>query len=64
MNMISGTKHVGYNRMRFLLESLNDLDRQLKAVGGKLYILQGQPTQIFQTLKEKIGVTRICFEQV
>lgn len=62
--MISGTKKVGYNRMRFLLESLNDLNKQLKAVGGRLYMLQGQPIQIFQRLKEEIGVTRICFEQV
>lgn len=59
----AGIKKIGYNRMRFLLESLNDLDRQLKAVGGRLYMLQGQPTQIFQRLKEEIGLTHVCFEQ-
>ena len=34
----AGTKLCGYNRMTFLLECLQDLDRQLREVGSQLFI--------------------------
>jgi cryptochrome len=57
-------KWYGYNRMRFLLESLKDLNNNLTLLGGHLYILQGIPVKIFQIIKEKIGLDFITFEQV
>lgn len=50
--------------MRFLLESLNDLNDNLTSHGGRLYILQGNPVDIFKRIKEKIGLDLITFEQV
>lgn len=58
------TKWYGYNRLRFLLESLKDLNNNLTLVGGHLHILQGSPVKIFQMIKEKIGLDFITFEQV
>ena len=34
----AGTKSCGYNRMKFLLECLGDLDEQLRDVGSQLFI--------------------------
>ncbi|XP_022178571.1 cryptochrome-1 isoform X2 [Myzus persicae] len=56
-------KWYGYNPMRFLLESLKDLNKNLTLVGGCLYILQGNPVNIFKIIKEKIGLNFITFEQ-
>lgn len=57
-------KWYGYNPMRFLLESLIDLNNNLSLVGGRLYILQGNPVNIFKMIKEKIGLNFITYEQV
>lgn len=57
------TTNIGYNQMKFLLESLKDLDEQLRQVNGRLFILQGSPVEIFQKILEEIGLTCICFEQ-
>lgn len=50
--------------MRFLLESLKDLNDQLTLRGGCLYILQGNPVDIFKKIYEEIGLDLITFEQV
>jgi cryptochrome len=64
LHSISGTKHVGYNRMKFLLESIKDLDEQLKnLVGSGLWLLSGNPSEIIQKLHEKLGINKLCFEQ-
>jgi len=57
-------KWYGYNPMRFLLESLINLNNNLTLVGGRLYILQGNPVNIFKFIKENIGLNLITFEQV
>jgi len=51
---VSGTKGAGYNRMRFLLESLQDLDKQLQAVGGRLYVFVGD---LYKTLEHLFQVS-------
>lgn len=50
--------------MRFILESLRDLNNHLTLHGGCLYILQGNPVSIFKKIKEEIGLNYITFEQV
>lgn len=55
--------------MSFLLNSLADIDKQLKAIrgandiAGKLYLFQGNPTTVFRRLNEYFRLNKICFEQ-
>lgn len=50
--------------MKYLLESLTDLDEQLKEKGGNgLLIFQGNPAYIFRTLITELGINKICYEQ-
>lgn len=60
---VAGTKTAGYNRMRFLLESLKDLDDSLKKYGGRLYVFHGEPTVILPKLFDEWCVGRLTFEQ-
>ncbi|XP_013384752.1 cryptochrome-1 [Lingula anatina] len=60
---VAGTDTAGYNRWRFLLECLEDLDNQLKELGGRLYTFQGDPVEILQKLFDEWGVTKLTFEQ-
>ena len=54
----------GYNRLAFLLESLTDLDRQLRLRGGRLMTARGQPVDVLQMMKAEHGMTHLSFEQV
>ncbi|KAH8280088.1 hypothetical protein KR018_007531 [Drosophila ironensis] len=62
----AGTKCVGYNRMRFLLDSLQDIDTQLQARTegrGRLHVFEGDPAHIFRRLHDQVRLHKICFEQ-
>lgn len=61
--LLTGIKLCGYNRMNYLIESLMDLDCQLKERGGGLLVLRGRPVDIFRKLFEELGINKICFEQ-
>lgn len=62
--LTTGTSHVGYNRMKFLIESLTDLDKQFKLHGGPgLFIFRGNPVNVFRMLHKALGVSKICYEQ-
>lgn len=64
MVSFSGTKNAGYNRMKFLIESLADVDRKVKESGGSgLWLFFGKPSEIFRKLHEKLGINKLCFEQ-
>lgn len=41
---------VGVNRWRFLQQSLQDLDDQLRAKGSRLFVARGQPEKILPQL--------------
>ncbi|KAK4794641.1 hypothetical protein SAY86_012635 [Trapa natans] len=57
-----GSSRAGINRIRFLLESLSDLDSSLKKLGSRLLVLKGDPDQtIIRCLKEW-NINRLCFE--
>lgn len=58
------SRSIGYNPIRFLLESLKDLNDRLTLHGGCLYILRGNPIEIFKRIKDEIGLDLITFEQV
>lgn len=46
---------VGYNRMRYLLEALEDLDNQFRQYGGRLHMIKGKPADVFRRLWEQFG---------
>ncbi|XP_058192366.1 (6-4)DNA photolyase [Rhododendron vialii] len=57
-----GSARAGVNRIRFLLESLADLDSSLRKLGSRLLVLKGEPGEVlFRCLKEW-DIKRLCFE--
>jgi len=53
---------VGPNRWRFLIQTLQDLDSSLKALGSRLYVVRGTPTETFEDLFHRWDVKRITWE--
>ncbi|XP_046364932.2 cryptochrome-1-like isoform X1 [Haliotis rufescens] len=53
---------VGINRWRFLLQSLKNLDENLKKVNSRLFVIQGSPTEVFPGLFKQWEITRLTFE--
>ncbi|KAM3876884.1 cryptochrome-2-like [Diretmus argenteus] len=58
----AGAANVGLNRWRFLLESLEDLDTSLRKLNSRLFVVRGQPTDVFPRLFKEWNVTRLTFE--
>ncbi|KAM4619422.1 cryptochrome-2 [Polymixia lowei] len=58
----AGSANVGVNRWRFLLESLEDLDSSLRKLNSRLFVVRGQPTDVFPRLFKEWKVTRLTFE--
>ncbi|GLD67646.1 cryptochrome-2-like protein, partial [Lates japonicus] len=58
----AGAANVGINRWRFLLEALDDLDSSLKKLNSRLFVIRGQPTDVFPRLFKDWKVTRLTFE--
>uniref|UniRef100_A0A8C5QEW6 Cryptochrome circadian regulator 2 n=1 Tax=Leptobrachium leishanense TaxID=445787 RepID=A0A8C5QEW6_9ANUR len=52
----------GINRWRFLLQSLEDLDTSLRKLNSRLFVVRGQPADVFPRLFKEWGVTRLTFE--
>ncbi|CAH8337536.1 unnamed protein product [Eruca vesicaria subsp. sativa] len=57
-----GSSRAGVNRIRFLLESLNDLDSSLKKLGSRLLVLKGEPGDVILRCLQEWKVKRLCFE--
>ncbi|XP_062995401.1 cryptochrome-2-like isoform X3 [Elgaria multicarinata webbii] len=53
---------VSVNRWRFLVESLSDLDENLKKLNSRLFVVRGRPAEVFPRLFKKWKVTRLTFE--
>ena len=49
-----GQAEVGKARVKFLFESLEDLDRNLKARGSQLYLFEGNSTDVIQELTRQL----------
>ncbi|KAL7191402.1 hypothetical protein ACSBR2_023472 [Camellia fascicularis] len=57
-----GSIRAGLNRIRFLLESLVDLDSSLQKLGSRLLVFKGEPSEVlFRCLKEW-DIKKLCFE--
>lgn len=54
---------VGHNRMLFLLDSLRDLDTQLRRLGSRLFVLRGQPQEVLEERFDTWQIGRLCFER-
>ncbi|KAL1565070.1 (6-4)DNA photolyase [Salvia divinorum] len=57
-----GSNRAGLNRIRFLLESLVDLDLNLKKLGSRLLVLKGEPTDVLFRCLSEWSIKKLCFE--
>ena len=59
---IAHPDRVSANRLSFLLESLADLDAQLRSLGSRLFVLRGNPAEVLPPLLQQWGVTHLVAE--
>eukprot|EP00897_Mesotaenium_endlicherianum_P010804 jgi/Mesen1/9752/ME000698S09229 len=57
-----GSARVGVNRIRFLLEALQDLDDGLRKRGSRLLLLHGNPVEVLPTLFRQWKIGKLCYE--
>ncbi|GMH03643.1 hypothetical protein Nepgr_005482 [Nepenthes gracilis] len=57
-----GSARAGLNRIQFLLESLLDLDANLREIGSRLLVLKGEPVEVLIRCLKQWNVKRLCFE--
>ncbi|EDO38966.1 predicted protein [Nematostella vectensis] len=53
---------VSPNGWRFLIESLRDLDQSLQKYNSRLFIIQGQPIDVFPKLIKQWNISKLTFE--
>ncbi|XP_043980523.1 cryptochrome-1b isoform X4 [Gambusia affinis] len=58
----AGSSSVGINRWRFLLHCLEDLDASLRKLNSRLFVIRGQPTDVFPRLFREWNITRLSYE--
>ncbi|KAI4887744.1 hypothetical protein NFI96_017181 [Prochilodus magdalenae] len=58
----AGSSNLGVNRWRFLLQSLEDLDSSLRKLNSRLFVIRGQPANIFPRLFKEWKINRLTFE--
>ncbi len=51
------------NALQFMIESLQDLEKQLKKRHGKLYIFYGMPEQIVENIIQQISISAVYCNQ-
>lgn len=54
---------IGVNRYSFLLETLTDLDMQLRAMGSRLFVVKGKPDEMITACIHKWKVNLLTFEK-
>ncbi|CAB0011252.1 unnamed protein product [Nesidiocoris tenuis] len=59
----AGSSNVGINKWRFLLQCLEDLDRNLRKLNSRLFVIRGQPADILPKLLKEWGTTCLTFEE-
>ncbi|KAF7843292.1 (6-4)DNA photolyase [Senna tora] len=58
----TGSSRAGLNRIKFLLESLVDLDLNLKKLGSRLLVLKGEPGRVLIHCLKEWNIRKLCFE--
>ncbi|XP_067346218.1 cryptochrome circadian regulator 5 isoform X3 [Channa argus] len=56
------TTSVGINRWRFLIGALKDLDCSLKKLDSRLFVVRGEPEDVFPELFKKWKITAMTYE--
>ncbi|RXG60369.1 Cryptochrome-2 [Armadillidium vulgare] len=59
----AGSSNVGINRWRFLLQSLEDLDRSLRKFNSRLFVIRGQPAKALPDIFREWGTNILTFEE-
>ncbi|KAF2881718.1 hypothetical protein ILUMI_24453 [Ignelater luminosus] len=59
----AGSSNVGINKWRFLLQCLEDLDRSLRKMNSRLFVIRGQPADVLPKLFKEWGTTLLTFEE-
>ncbi|XP_015119077.1 cryptochrome-2 isoform X2 [Diachasma alloeum] len=59
----AGSKSIGINKWRFLLQCLEDLDTSLRKLNSRLFVIRGQPTDALPKLFREWGTTHLTFEE-
>lgn len=54
--------NISRNKWRFLLDCLLDLDSSLQRFNSRLFIVRGQPIDVFPKLIEQWDITRVTYE--
>jgi deoxyribodipyrimidine photo-lyase len=54
-----GLRKTGVFRAKFLLESLRDLDTQLRGMGSGLLVRQGLPAEVLEEVAKEYGATKV-----
>ncbi|KAL9971457.1 hypothetical protein ACROYT_G017620 [Oculina patagonica] len=54
--------NISRNKWRFLLDCLLDLDCSLRKLNSRLFIVRGQPIDVFPKLIKQWNITRVTFE--
>ncbi|EDO31046.1 predicted protein [Nematostella vectensis] len=57
------SSNIGLNLWRFLLQALEDLDDSLRKLNSRLFVIRGQPADVFPRLFREWGITRLTFEE-
>ncbi|KAI1890739.1 hypothetical protein AGOR_G00156730 [Albula goreensis] len=58
----AGSSNLGVNRWRFLLQCLEDLDASLRKLNSRLFVIRGQPANVFPRLFKEWKISRLTFE--
>nr|XP_015198002.1 PREDICTED: cryptochrome-1-like isoform X1 [Lepisosteus oculatus] len=58
----AGSSNLGVNRWRFLLQCLEDLDANLRKLNSRLFVIRGQPANVFPRLFKEWKISRLTFE--
>ncbi|XP_076467399.1 cryptochrome-1-like [Babylonia areolata] len=59
----AGSSQVGINKWRFLLESLEDLDSSLRKLNSRLFVIRGQPADVFSRIFKEWNISQLTFEE-
>ncbi|XP_038663741.1 cleavage stimulation factor subunit 3 isoform X7 [Scyliorhinus canicula] len=56
------SSNIRINRWRFLLQCLEDLDSSLRKLKSRLFVVRGQPADVFPRLFKEWNMTQLTFE--
>ncbi|CAG02310.1 unnamed protein product [Tetraodon nigroviridis] len=57
-----GTTYISEKNLRFLLQCLEDLDANLRKLNSRLFVIRGQPANVFPRLFKEWKISRLTFE--